>query len=212
MTEFVVFQPRGYGVSPAHDPRAGHYAGRDPVLGGQIVWFVVRHWGEIRRDVLTNLFQIRLRECFDARSDSLVAQDNHRHIEFAGEVDSLDGGVKTVLNIGGGEDNTRRVTVASETSLVQVRLFDTGGHARGGASTLNIADDQRDFGHHCPAQRLGLERDAGPTGTGDRDATGVAGANGHRDGGDFVFALYERSAVFGQFATQDLHDVRPGSD
>src|SRR6185436_20621997 len=131
MTKLVVFQPGGDGVSPAQNPRAGHYAGRDAVLGRQIIRFVIRHWGEIRRDVLTNLFQIRLRERFDARGDRLVAQDNHRHVELAGEIDGLDGGVETILNIGRGEHDTRRVTVASETSLVQVRLFDTGGHARG---------------------------------------------------------------------------------
>ena len=57
-----------------------------------------------------------------------------------------------------------------------------------------------------------LEGDAGAAGAGDGDAAGPTGADGHAGGGDFVFALHEGAAVFGEFAAENFHDFGPGSD
>ena len=77
---------------------------------------------------------------------------------------------------------------------------------------MDVHDDQGHLGHHGPSQCLGLERNARAGRTGHRHASAPAGANGHGDGSDLVFALLETAAVLGQFAAQQLHDVGPGSD
>ena len=102
--------------------------------------------------------------------------------------------------------------MAAKAGDVQVGLLDAGRHAGGGATALDVHDDQGHLGHHSPSQSFGLQRNARAGRTGHRHASAPAGTNGHGDGGDFVFALLETAAVLGQFAAQQLHDVGPGSD
>ena len=185
---------------------------RHAVRGGQIVGLVIGHRREIRRDVLANLFEVRFREGLDARGNGLVAQNEHRHVVFARDVDGFNGGVEAVLDIRRRHHHARRVAMAAEAGDVQVGLLDLRRHAGGRAAALDVHHHQRHFRHDGPAERFHLQRDARPAGAGDRHPPGVAGAHGHRDGRNFVLALDERAAVLRQFAAQNFHDIRPGRD
>ena len=95
---------------------------------------------------------------------------------------------------------------------VQIGLLDVGGQTRGRTTALNIHHHQRYFSHHRPADRLGLQRDAGATRTGHRHSAAVAGTDRHRHRCDLVLALDERSAVLRQLAAKQLHDIGPRRD
>ena len=95
---------------------------------------------------------------------------------------------------------------------VEVGLFNARGHAGGGPAALHIDHDQRQLRHDGVTQRLGLQRNARAAGTRDRHAPGVTRAERHRNGGNFIFALNKGPAVFGQLASQQFHNVRPGGD
>ena len=64
---------------------------------------------------------------------------NTGHVVFAGDVDRLDGGVKTILHAGRGEDDPRGVAVPAKAGDVQVGLLDAGGHAGGRPAALDVA-------------------------------------------------------------------------
>ena len=139
-------------------------------------------------------------------------KNDDRHAVFARDVHRFNGRVKTVFDIRRRNHHARGIAVAAEAGDVQIGLFDVGRHARGRAAALDVHDDQRHFRHDRPAERLGLERNARTAGAGDRHPAAVTRADGHRDRGDFVFRLHKRAAVFGQFAPQQFHDVRPRRD
>ena len=120
MAQFVVLETAGNGIPAAQDTGAGHHARRDPVGRGQVVGFVIGYRGEVRGDVLANLLEIRLGEGFDARRDALVAQEKHRHVVFARDVDRLDGGIETLLDVRRRDDHARSVPVAAEHGQVQI--------------------------------------------------------------------------------------------
>src|SRR5262249_50034923 len=80
------------------------------------------------------------------------------------------------------------------------------------AAALHVDNDQGRFRHNSPADGFHFEGNARTAGARDGDAACETCAIGHRDCGDFVFALNEGSAVLGQFATEDFHDVGPWSD
>ena len=48
----------------------------------------------------------------------------------------------------GGEHRHGRLAVAAEHHLQQVGLLGLGRHARAGTGPLDVADDQRQLGHH----------------------------------------------------------------
>ena len=58
-----------------------------------------------------------------------------------------------------------------------------------GAGALDVADHQRQLGHHGQTDGLGLQRDARTGGGGDAQMAGEAGAEGRADAGDLVLGL-----------------------
>jgi hypothetical protein len=157
MTEFVMFQSGRDGITAAQAASSGHDARRDTVRSGQVVSFVIRDGRKIWRNVLANLFEIGLRERFDARRDCLIAQDQYRHVIFSRDIDGFDGDIETILNARRREHDAGRIAVAAKAGNVQVGLLDAGRHAGGRSAALNIANHQRDFRHDGPAERLGFE-------------------------------------------------------
>src|ERR1022692_1754017 len=212
VAQFVMFQAGRDGIFAAENARAGHDARHHTVQGRQIVGLVIGDRREIGIDVLTYLFEIRLGKGFDARGDGLVAQDVNGSVVFPGDVHGFDGGVKTILDIGRRDHDPRRIAVSAEAGDVEVGLLDVRRHAGGGSAALDVHHDKRYFSHPRPADRFSLERDARAAGASDRHAARITRANGHGDGGDFIFALNERAAVLGQFTTKRFHDVRPRCD
>ena len=102
--------------------------------------------------------------------------------------------------------------MTAEAGNVQIGLLDARRQAGGRPAALDIHHHHRHLGHHAPADRFHFEGNARTAGTRDRDAPGITRAHGHRNRSDFILALDERAAVFGQFAPEQFHHVRPRRD
>ena len=113
MTEFVVLQSGCNGITAAQAACSRHDARCNAVGRSQVVSFVICNWSKIGGNVLTNLFEIRFRESFDARCDGLVAQNQHGHIVFARDVDGFNGNVETIFDACWSEHHARRIAMAS---------------------------------------------------------------------------------------------------
>jgi len=209
---FVMLQPAGDGITAAQDRRAGHHPAGCARDGRQVIGLVIGHGREVGRDVLAQALQVRLGKGFDAGGDGLVAQHEHRHVVLAGEVDGFNGGVEAVFDISRGQHHARGVPVAAKAGEVQIRLLDLRRQAGGRAAPLDVDHHQRHLGHDRPAQRFHLQRKPRPARAGHGDPPGIAGAVGHGNGGQLVFALHKGAAVVGQLAAQDFHHVRPRRD
>ena len=171
-----------------------------------------RNRSEIRGEVLADLLKLRLGEGLNAGRNALVAEQDHRGGELAGDVHRLDRGVEAVLNAARGDHHPGAVAMTAKGGDVEVGLLDVGRHPRGGTAALHINDHQRHLRHGGPADGLGLEGDARAGRTGHRNAPTPAATNGHRHGGDLVFALNEGSAVLGQLLAKQFHNIGPRSD
>ena len=91
-----------------------------PISGRQVIRLVRRNGAQVQFNILTNRFQIRLVESLDASRYGLVAEHEHGDTVFAGNIHRLDGGIKTILNVGGGQHHTRRVAVATVQSDIEI--------------------------------------------------------------------------------------------
>ena len=81
---------------------------------GKVVGFVIRHRCKIGRNVLTNFLQVGFSEGFDTRRDSLIRQDDDRRTVLSRNVNGFNGRIKTIFDIGGCQDHTRAIAVASK--------------------------------------------------------------------------------------------------
>ena len=212
MAHLVVFKAGHDGISAAGDARAGWGVTGHAVRRGKVVGLVIGDGRQVGRDILADLFELGFFERLDAGGDGLISKDDDWHAVVAGDIDRLDGGVKTILDIGRRQDNPRRIAVSAETGQVKVGLFDARRHAGGRTAPLHVNQHQWQLGHHRVAQGFGFQRNARTAGTGHRHAPRVARAQGHRNGGNLVLTLNKSAAVLGQLAPQQFHDVRPGCD
>ncbi len=106
-----------------------------------------------------------------------------------GDADGLEGHVEAIGRRARGDDGDGAFAVAAEHRLQQVGLLGLGRQTGARAAALHVDDDQRQFGHHGQADRLGLEADARAAGGGDAQRPAERGADGHADGGDLVLGL-----------------------
>jgi hypothetical protein len=118
--------------------------------------------------------------------------------------------VETIFHGRGGKNDARTVAVPAVDGLEKIALLDVRRQAGARPAALHIDDDDRDLGHGSPADRFGLERDAGARAAGDGEIAREREAERERDGAKLVLGLDEDAAIFRQFAAQDLHDRRPG--
>ena len=102
---------------------------------------------EIGLGILHQLRQIRLIECFDARGQRCIAQNENGRAVFARDPGRFDRDIKTILHACCREHDARAVTVAAEDRLMQIALLDVRGQTGAGATTLNVTNDDRDLGH-----------------------------------------------------------------
>src|SRR5690349_9473206 len=109
MTPFIMLQPGCDRIFAAHDPRAGDNARCQPVGCSEIIWLVVGNRGKIRRDILANFFKIRFGESFNTSGDSLIAENQNGNVVLASNIDSFNGGVEAILNIGWRENYARTI-------------------------------------------------------------------------------------------------------
>ena len=96
--------------------------------------------------------------------------------------------------------------------LEKIALLDVGREAGARPAALDINNNERHLGHRRPADRLGLERNAGAGAAGDGEIAGEGEAERERDGAELVLGLDKDAAVFRQLAPQNFHDGRPGRD
>jgi len=212
MAQLVVLQAGDDRILATGDAGAGRNMAGDAVGGREIVRLVIGDRRKVRRDILADLLKVGTGKGLDARGDALVGEQHDGRGVFAGDIHGFDRRVEAILDAGRCEHHAGTVAMAAEDGDVQVALLDAGRHPRARAAALHVDDDDWHFRHAGPAERLGLERDARTARTRDGDAPAVAGANGHRDGGDFILGLHERTSIFGQFAPEQFHDVAPRRD
>ena len=144
--------------------------------------------GEVRVD-RRDRGQVRHRPRLGAVGDVAVGQHEHRRPVLDRDPDRLDRDVEAVGRRLSGQHRHRRLTVAAVHHLQQVGLLGLGRHARAGAGALDVADHQRQLGHHRQADGLGLQRDTRTRGGGHAQVTGEAGAQRGADAGDLVLGL-----------------------
>src|SRR5438132_9099251 len=96
--------------------------------------------------------------------------------------------------------------------LMQIALLDVGRQTGARTAALNITNDDRDLGHRSPADRFGLERNAGPSAAGNGEISRIRKAERQRHGAKLVFSLHEYSAVLWKLAPEYFHNRRPGRD
>src|SRR5947208_15880730 len=102
--------------------------------------------------------------------------------------------------------------MASENRLMQSVLFNIGWQTSARAAALNFANDERHFGHRCPADRFALERNSGTGASGHGEISGIRETKRERNRAQLVFGLDKNSSVFRQLAPQRFHDRRPRRD
>jgi len=100
--------------------------------------------------------------------------------------------------------------VTAEYRNVQVDCSTFVGIPVEGPPRWNIANDQRHFGHDAPSEGFGLKGNSRAARPGHGDLPGITRAQSHRNRCDLIFALNERSPVFGKLAPQQFHDVDHG--
>ena len=120
--------------------------------------------------------------------------------------------VEAILHRRGRENDARAVAVPAVNRLVQIALLHIGREARARSAALHVDNDERHLRHGSPADRFGLERDAGTGAAGDGEVAREREAERDRDRAKLVLGLHEDAAVFRQFAPQNFHDGRPGRD
>ena len=125
-----------------------------------------------------------------AVGDVAVGQQDHRGAVLDRDRDRLDRGVEAVGRRLGGQHRHRRLAVAAEHHLQQVGLLGLGRHPGARPGALDVADDQRQLGHHAPAPMVSaLSATPGPGGGGHPELAGEAGAERGADAGDLVLGL-----------------------
>ena len=124
-----------------------------------------------------------------AGGEERVRQVDDRGHVLEGEPPGLDREVEALAGRGRRDDRHRRVAVAPEHDLEQVRLLVLRRHAGRGAGALDVDDDERQLDHDGEAHRLGLEGDAGTRRCGHPHRPAVARADRGTDRGDLVLGL-----------------------
>ena len=165
---------------------------------------------EVRID--HQILQLRFVERLDPRRQRGVAQNKNRRAVFARDAGRLDRDVKTIFHRRGRKDDARAVAVPAENGLKEIALLDIRRQAGARSAALHIDNDERHLRHGSPADRFGLERDAGAGAAGDGEISRERKAERDRDGAELVLGLHEDAAVFREFAPQNFHDGRPGRD
>ena len=140
-----------------------------------------------------------------------VREVDHRGHVLEREPARLDRVVEAFAGRGRRDDRQRRVRVAPEHDLEQVRLLVLGRHPGRGAGALDVDDDERQLDHDGQPHRLRLERDARTGRGGQRERPAVARADGRADRGDLVLGL-ERLDPERLVAGQLVQDVRGRGD
>jgi hypothetical protein len=107
MTQLIVLQSRHDRVLASRDACARRKMPRDAIVRSQVVRLVIRDRRKVGRNILTNLFQIRLHERFDARRDSLVGENDYWSAVFARDVHRFNRRVKTIFHARGRQHHTR---------------------------------------------------------------------------------------------------------
>ena len=158
------------------------------------------------------ILQLRFVERFDPRRQRGVAQNENRRAVFARDARRFDRDVETIFHRRGRQHDARAVAVPAENRLKQIALLDVGRQAGARSAALHVDNDERHLRHRRPADRFGLERDAGTGAAGDGEISRERKAERDRDRAEFVLGLHEDAAVFRQFAPQNFHDGRPRRD
>src|SRR6266446_3013988 len=167
---------------------------------------------EVRFWIDHQLGKIGFVERLDPGGKRSVAQNKNRRAVLARDAGGFNRDVKTIFDRGGGENDTRTVAVTSEDRLMQIALLDVGRQTGARTAALDVANDEREFGHRCPADRFALERNPRTGAAGDGEISGVGETKRERNRAQLVFGLHKNSAVFRELASQNLHDRRPGRD
>ena len=97
VAHLVVLKAGGDWIFTAFNISAGWGVMGDAIRRGEVVGLMILARGEVGRNILAKLLQLRHRKSLDARGDGLVGKNDDRCAVLAREVDCLDGGVKTIL-------------------------------------------------------------------------------------------------------------------
>ena len=117
-----------------------------------------------------------------------ISEKNDRCHVTNGRGDGLDRGVEAIGGRRRGDHGHGAFAVTPGHGLKKIGLFCFGRKARARAAALNVNHYQRQFRHDGQADRLGLEGQPRPAGSGHAQRATETGANGRRHGGDFIFA------------------------
>ncbi len=107
------------------------------------------------------LVEIRFGEGLDTGGDGLIGKDDDRRGILAGEAAGLEGGVEAVFDIARGEDDAWGIAVRAVDGLHEVGLFDRSRQSGGGATSLDVDDDEGDLGHASVTDGFRFQREAG---------------------------------------------------
>ena len=138
VTHFVVLKSGEKRVFSIENARAG----RD-VLCDLIDWIRLEGLArcQIRFWIDHQLRQIGLIECFDARGQRRIAQNENRCAVFARDPSCLDRDVKTIFHARCREHDARAVAVAAEDRLMQIALLDVSRQTGARTAPLNVTND-----------------------------------------------------------------------
>src|SRR5437762_3331591 len=168
--------------------------------------------GEVRFRIDHQLGKIGFVERLDLGGKRSVAQSKDRRAVLARDAGGFNRDVKTFFNRGGGEHDTRTIAVAAEDRLMQIALLNVGRQTGAWTAPLDVANDEREFGHRCPADCFALQRNPRTGAAGHGEISGVGETKRERNRAQLVFGLNKKSAVFRQLAPERFHDRRPGRD
>src|SRR5438105_6252937 len=210
MAHLVVLEARQKRIFSIEHARPGRDVLRDAL---EVVGLEPgRARGEVRFRIDHQLGKIGFVERFDAGGKRSVAQNKNRRAVLARDAGGFNRDVKTIFNRGGGEHDTRTIAVAAEDRLMQIALLNVGRQTGAWTAPLDVANDEREFGHRCPADCFALERNPRTGAAGHGEISGVGETKRERNRAQLVFGLNKKSAVFRQLAPERFHDRRPGRD
>ena len=145
-------------------------------------------FGEVRREcwqVVDIGDQPRLR----AIGEIGVGQQDHRSPIGHRQSSRFHRRVEALRRRGGGHNRERRLSVAPEERLEEVRLLSLGGQARRGSGALDVNDDEGKFKGDCETDHLRLEIKAGARRGGHAEGAPIGRPECRPDACDFILRL-----------------------
>ena len=126
---------------------------------------------------------------FGAVGQIAVGKDNYRNHVFQCDTGGFQGNPEAVTGGSRGKHGNRGFRVAAKKRLEQIRLLGLGRQAGRGAATLNVTNNQGNFGGDGKTKSFCFQSHAGTGSCGNGQGAGVGSTDGRSDGRNLVFRL-----------------------